>query len=91
MLDLDSQSGKQSAQKFLDSIAKLIERLGSELEPRLYRMNYSQTYRRMMPEHQAYQADILDTAQEASPHMWVNGEKYVFSEHVVDKGVDLFK
>ena len=44
-----------------------------------------------MPEHQAYKVDILDTAQEAHPHMWVNGEKYVFSEHIITKGVDLFK
>jgi len=31
----------------------------------------------------AYQVDILDSAQEAFPFMWVNGEKYVFSEHVI--------
>lgn len=35
--------------------------------------------------------DILDSAQEAFPHMWVNGEKYVFSEHVIQKGVTLFQ
>jgi len=45
----------------------------------------------MMPEYQAYKVDVLDTAQEAAPHMWVNGEKYVFSEHVVDKGVQVYK
>lgn len=38
-----------------------------------------------------YLADILDSAQEAFPHMWVNGEKYVFSEHVIHKGIQLFK
>jgi len=37
-----------------------------------------------------YTVDILDSAQEGFPHMWVNGEKYVFSEHVVTKGVTLF-
>lgn len=24
------------------------------------------------------------------PHMWVNGEKYVFSEHVIQKGIQLY-
>jgi hypothetical protein len=38
----------------------------------------------------AYQIDILDSAQEAFPYMWVNGEKYVFSEHVIEKGTNLF-
>lgn len=44
-----------------------------------------------MPESQAFLVDILDTAQEAHPHMWVNGEKYVFSEHVIRKGIDLYQ
>lgn len=38
----------------------------------------------------AYNTDILSSAQEASPHIWVNGEKYVFSDHVVKKGIDLY-
>jgi len=40
--------------------------------------------------NEPYLSDILDSAQEAFPHMWVNGEKYVFSEHVVSKGITLF-
>ena len=38
-----------------------------------------------------YLSDVLDSAQEAFPFMWVNGEKYVFSEHVTAKGITLFK
>jgi hypothetical protein len=38
-----------------------------------------------------YMADILDSAQEAFPSMWVNGEKYVFSEHVTTKGISLYQ
>ena len=34
--------------------------------------------------------EILDSAQEALPHLWVNGEKYIFSESVVDAGKILF-
>ena len=36
-----------------------------------------------------YLPEILDSAQESSDHLWVNGEKYVFSEHVVESGNDL--
>jgi len=39
----------------------------------------------------AYNTEILSSAQEASPHIWVNGEKYVFSDLVVKKGLDLYK
>ena len=38
----------------------------------------------------SYMIDILDSAQEATSYMWVNGEKYVFSDHVIDKGTTLF-
>ena len=34
----------------------------------------------------AYLPEILDSAQEAFDHLWVNGEKYVFSENVIDSG-----
>ena len=38
----------------------------------------------------AYLPEILDSAQEAFDHLWVNGEKYVFSEHVIESGTKLF-
>ena len=38
----------------------------------------------------AYLPEILDSAQESFDHLWVNGEKYVFSEHVVESGNLLF-
>lgn len=37
-----------------------------------------------------YLPEILDSAQEAFDHLWVNGEKYVFSEHVVESGTALY-
>jgi len=45
----------------------------------------------MMPESMIYLVDILDSAQEASPFMWVNGEKYMFSDHIITKGVELYQ
>jgi len=37
----------------------------------------------------AYLPEILDSAQEGFDHLWVNGEKYVFSDHVVESGNQL--
>ena len=37
-----------------------------------------------------YLTEILDSAQEAFDHLWVNGEKYVFSDHVVESGTELY-
>lgn len=38
-----------------------------------------------------YLTEILDSAQEGFPYLWVNGEKYVFSTEVLDAGNKLFK
>lgn len=35
--------------------------------------------------------EILDSAQENFPHLWVNGEKYVFSDDVINAGDSLFR
>jgi len=35
--------------------------------------------------------EILDSAQEGFPYLWVNGEKYVFSNDVLDAGKKLFQ
>jgi hypothetical protein len=35
--------------------------------------------------------EILDSAQENFPHLYVNGEKYVFSDDVINAGTQLFK
>jgi len=37
----------------------------------------------------SYLTEILDSAQENYPHLWVNGEKYVFSEDVIKAGDNL--
>jgi hypothetical protein len=34
--------------------------------------------------------EILDSAQEAFPYLWVNGEKYVFSKEVIEAGRNNF-
>lgn len=51
-----------------------------------YRKKFSKAYRVLYEEGQTYLPEILDSAQEAYPYLWVNGEKYVFSEEVIDCG-----
>jgi len=36
-----------------------------------------------------YMQEILDSAQENYAHLWVNGEKYVFSDDVIQAGNEL--
>ena len=79
LIDLDSQSGKTNCSRLLQSIAMLLPSVN-----RIFRKNYSNSYQKLLCD--PYIPDILDAAQEAFPFMWVNGEKYVFSEHVLLKG-----
>lgn len=37
-----------------------------------------------------YLTEILDSAQEGFPYLWVNGEKYIFSQDVLEAGRKLF-
>jgi hypothetical protein len=90
MLDLDSAEGKTACQKYLDSLASLLRDLGGSSDKRLHRMGFTATYKKMVNQRH-YLADVLDSAQEAMPFMWVNGEKYVFSEHVISKGIELYQ
>ena len=38
----------------------------------------------------SYLTEILDSAQEGFPFLYVNGEKYMFSQDVLDAGQKLF-
>lgn len=37
-----------------------------------------------------YLSEILDSAQEAQPFMWVNSEKYIFTASVVQNGKEVY-
>ena len=71
--------------------------LGLKMSSRTYRDQFTNSYKvlyKQMDElygsKAAYLPEILDSAQEAFDHLWVNGEKYVFSEHVVESGSVLY-
>jgi len=59
---------------------------------RNYREQFSKAYKVLYKEGSlCYLTEILDSAQEGFPYLWVNGEKYVFSHEVLDAGRKLFQ
>ena len=72
--------------------------LGLVLSSRQYRNEFSNSYKVLYKQmydqfgsKAAYLPEILDSAQEAFDHLWVNGEKYIFSDHVIESGTLLFE
>ena len=58
---------------------------------RRYRKKFSNAYKVLYKEGKlCYLTEILDSAQEAFPYLYVNGEKYVFSKSVIETGKKLF-
>lgn len=79
--DLDSYEGQNSCKKFLSYIEKLCESLKIKSQNRTYRKTFSNAYKVLYKEGKlCYLTEILDSAQEAFPYLYVNGEKYVFSK-----------
>jgi len=90
--DLDSFEDQNSCKKFLGFIEKLCESLEIKSQNRTYRKTFSNAYKVLYKEGKlCYLTEILDSAQEAFPYLYVNGEKYVFSKQVIDTGKKLFK
>lgn len=90
LLDCDSTEGRQAVRAQLDSIERLLKIFEVPKADREYRAKFTPSYKSMLA-GESYFLDILDSAQEAYPFMWVNGEKYVFSDHVIEKGTALFE
>lgn len=90
--DLDSEQGQRSCKKLLNQLEKLCEVFKVAYTPRDYRNKFSKAYRVLYKEHSlCYLTEILDSAQEGFPYLYVNGEKYVFSTEVLQAGSNLFQ
>ena len=58
--------------------------------PRTYRSSFSQAYKVLYKEGRlSYLTEILDSAQEGFPYLWVNSEKFEFSQEVLSYGNNL--
>lgn len=90
--DLDSDQGQRSCKKLLNQIEKLCEVFKVSCTSRSYRNKFSKAYRVLYKENSlCYLTEILDSAQEGFPYLYVNGEKYVFSGEVLEAGSSLFQ
>ena len=74
---------------------KVYQTYSLPINGRDYRFKFSKAYKILFSEYGGelnlcYLLEILDSAQENFGHLWVNGEKYVFSEDVVEAGSNLF-
>jgi len=89
--DLDSEEGQRACKKFLNQIERLCEIFKVNSIPRDYRNMFSKAYRVLYKEGSlCYLTEILDSAQEGFPYLYVNGERYVFSGEVLEAGNRLF-
>lgn len=100
--DIEVEGEKYSIQGNIDLftfILKTIERVskafGIRITDRSYRQKFSKAYKTQMEQCGSlddftFSVDILDSAQDNYSHIWVNGEKYVFSEDVIGAGKMVF-
>ena len=90
--DLDSEQGQRACKKLLNQLEKLCEVFKILCSSREYRNKFSKAYRVLYKENSlCYLTEILDSAQEGFPYLYVNGEKYVFSGEVLQAGSNLFQ
>ena len=90
--DLDSNDGQRACKRFLNLVERLCEVFKAESKSRNYRDQFSKAYKVLYKEGSlCYLTEILDSAQEGFPYLWVNGEKYVFSPEVLSAGSKLFQ
>lgn len=89
--DLDSEEGQRACKRFLHQIERLCEGFKAKCATRKYRDQFSKAYKVLYNEGSlCYLTEILDSAQEGFPYLWVNGEKYIFSQDVLEAGRKLF-
>ena len=89
--DLDSAEGQRACKRFLNQIERLCEVFKASTPSRSYRDQFSKAYKVLYKSGSlCYLTEILDSAQEGFPYLWVNGEKYVFSNEVLASGRQLF-
>jgi hypothetical protein len=87
LYDFDSEEGQDACRRYLEAIENLFALSFLKRANRSYRQNFSAAYRVLYDNPIAsplnYLVEILDSAQEAFPYLWVNGKKYEFSEMVI--------
>jgi len=89
--DIESERGQKSWDVFLKSLHNLCTSMDIQrAERKHYIDRFSKAYKILYTkDNTVYLPEIFDSAQEGYSYLWVNGEKYIFSEDVLKAGVDL--
>ena len=89
--DIDSEEGQKNCKTFLQELEQLFKSFKVQHAQRKYREKFSQAYKALYVEGElCYLTEILDSAQEGFPFLWVNSEKYIFSPNVLNSAKELF-
>ncbi|CAD8137428.1 unnamed protein product [Paramecium pentaurelia] len=90
--DLDNPEGQRSCKKYLKTLEEMCIIYQVKTLSRDYRNTFSKAYKILYKEDRlCYLPEILDSAQEGFPYLWVNSEKFVFSPDVLSKGSKLIE
>ena len=89
--DLESEEGNNICKELLKQIENLIINYKIKISNREYRKKFTKAYIFLYDKNSlGYLTEILDSAQESTPYLIVNGEKYIFSKEAIEKGNHLF-
>ena len=89
--DFDSAEGQRNCKGFLQELETLFDIFQVPYIQRKYRDKFSQAYKVLYKHGElCYLVEILDSAQEAFPFLWVNNEKYIFSPSIINSAKELF-
>jgi hypothetical protein len=73
--------------KVLSHLETLFKVFAMKKCPRNFRTLYTPAYQQLLKV--AFKVDILEAAQQAFPHLWVNSVQYSFPQHLLTLGLAL--
>ncbi len=89
--DFESNDGSEICRQTLQQLEQLILSFNIKISNRDYRKKFTKAYIFLYQDNSlGYLTEILDSAQEGTPYLFVNGEKYIFSKEVIERGNQLF-
>eukprot|EP00933_Yihiella_yeosuensis_P077470 TRINITY_DN8797_c0_g1_i2.p1 TRINITY_DN8797_c0_g1~~TRINITY_DN8797_c0_g1_i2.p1 ORF type:complete len:549 (-),score=100.61 TRINITY_DN8797_c0_g1_i2:189-1835(-) len=89
-MDTKSEAGFNNTARFLEAIEVAAKAMGLEPSARAYRQEFTINYRALFPdEARNYRVDILEASVEQHAVIWVNGDKFEFSEEAMSHAREL--
>lgn len=81
-----SEAGFNACAAFLDKVASVAALMRLETAPRRYRETFTVNYRSLFPdEARNYRIDVLEASADQYAMIWVNGEKFEFTEEAMHR------